>query len=294
MKIVISNKLRTIILTLLLSYALTVLNAQILPYDHHPYTCAQEELFINSPAFRERHESHDCGTASALINKFYNVETKENSEEKWNILKSVSFVPCAESYHFLKTVIKNGSSETDRCNALINLAWMQHPDALPSILEYAKKRTLSVREKTAVATALTIYGIRDSLPHLVAQAITILDEMSYNCPEDVLEHCILSYWMIGGDTARNFFSTQLEKKEYRLYAALFLARLGEHKITFPIFAEAFDSDDEYEVYLALLGLATIGTEEATQMLFNFPQEKNRCVPRITRFNFDFNNFNEKR
>ena len=263
-------------------------------YTYHPYTCAQEELLINSPAFRARHENHDCETARALTNRFNNAETKGNSEEKWHILKSASFIPCAESCQFLETVIKNSSSETDRCNALINLAWMRNPDKLSSILEYSRKPTLSLREKVAVATALTIYGINDSLPRLVAQAITILDDIAYDCPEDLLEHCILSYNMIGGTAALNFFSSHLEKKEYRLYAALFLARLGEHKQTFPIFAAALSSDDEYEVHLAILGLAAIGTEEASQLIDNLPPEKNRCTLKEARYNFDFNNFNERR
>jgi tetratricopeptide (TPR) repeat protein len=301
MKIVISYelrvtgyKLRAIVLTLFFSYALTVLTAQTLNYAYHPYECAQEELFINSPSFRERHENHDCETARALTNRFYNAETKGNNDEKWNILKSVSFSPCAESYHFLETIINNSNSETDRCNALINLAWMRNPDKLPSILEYSRKLTLSVREKAAVATALTIYGIRDSLPHLVAQSVTILDEIGYNCPEDILEHCILSYWMIGGNAAINFFSSHLEKEEYRLYAALFLAQLGEHKKTFPIFKAALSSDDEYKVHTAAMGLAAISTEEAIELLINLPTNKNRCALKVARFNFDFNNFNERR
>jgi len=272
--------------------ALTVLIAPLTAQtpNSHPYEYAQEELFINSSSFRERHESHDCETARALINRFHNAEAKENHEEKWNTLKSVSFVPCAESYHFLETVIKTGRSETDRCHALINLSWMRNPDKLPVILEYSKKLTLSMREKAAVATALTIYGIRDSLPHLVEQSITILDEIGYDCPEDVLEHCILSYWMIGGDAALNFFNSQLEQEKNKLYAALFLAQLGEHKQTFPIFAAALSSDDEYEVHTAIIGLAAIGTEEAIELIINLPPEKNRCTPKVARFNFDFKNF----
>ena len=267
------------------------LNAQT-DYNYHPYECAQEELFINSTSFRVRHESHDCETASALINKFYNAETKY--EEKRNIIKSVSFVPCVESYHFLETVIKNGSSETDRCHALINLAWMRNPNQLPSILEYSRNRTLSACEKAAVATALAIYGTNDSLSSLIEKSTTILDEIGYNCPEDALEYCILSYWMIGGNAALNFFNSHLEKEEYRLYAALFLAQLGEYKQTFPIFKSALSSNDEYEVHTAIMGLAAIGTEEASQLIDNLPPEKNRCAPKVARFNFDFNNFNERR
>jgi len=273
-------------------FLLPALNAQTPNYN--PYEYAQEELLINSPSFRERHESRDCGTARELISRFNNAETKENSEEKWNIIKSVSFVPCAESYHFLETVIKNSNSETDRCNAMINLAWMRNSAQLPVILEYLRKLTLSVREKAAVATALTIYGTTDSLPRLVAQAIAILDEIGYDYPEDVLEYSILSYLMLGGDAAINFFNSQLEKEEFKLYAALFLAQLGEHKQTFPIFKAALRSDDEYEVHTAVMGLAAIGTAEAIELMINLPPEKNRCAPKVARYNFDFKNFNERR
>jgi len=102
---------------------------------------------------------------------------------------------------------------TDRCNAMINLAWMRNPDKLPVILEYYRKPSLSVHEKAAVATALMIYGTTD-----------------------------------------------------------------------------------YDLHLAILGLATIGTEEAMQLVLNLPPEKNRYSPKPARWNFDcFNiNINERR
>ena len=99
---------------------------------------------------------------------------------------------------------------------------------------------------------------------------------------------------LGGTSAINFFNAQLKQEEHKLYAALFLAQLGEYKQTFPIFVAALSSDDEYEVHTAIMGLATIGTEEALELIINLPPEKNRCAPKVARFNFDFNNFNERR
>jgi len=139
-----------------------------------------------------------------------------------------------------------------------------------------------------------IYGVHDSLPRLVAQSLQMLDEICSDTSLYVLENCIVSYSLEGGNSALKFFSAQLQQEEYKLYAALFLAQLGEHKQTFPIFAEALNSDDEYEVHTAILGLAEIDSEEATQLIFNLDPSKNRCSPREARWSFDFINFNERR
>jgi len=292
---IISYKLQiSYALAILLSYGL--LTAQTTAPNYHPYECAQEELFVNSLVFRERHESNDCGTVLDLIGRFNSADVRGDEKEKFDITKCISFFPCREAYHFLETQIKNSSSETDRCNAMINLAWMRNPDKLPLVLEYYRKPSLSIHEKAAVATALMIYGTTDSLPSLIAQSVSILNEIGDDCPEDMLEYCILSYYLGGGNAALNFFGSQLEQEEYRLYAALFLAELGEYETTFPIFAEALSSNDDYDLHLAILGLATIGTEAAMQLVLNLPPEKNRYSPKPARWNFDcFNiNINERR
>jgi len=113
-------------------------------------------------------------------------------------------------------------------------------------------------------------------------------------PVDVLENCIISYFLESGKSAENFFISQLHNEEYKLYAALFLAQLGEHKQTFPIFAAALERYDEYEIHIAILGLATIGTEEALQLILNLSHEKNSYSPKEARWNFDYINFEERR
>jgi len=295
MKKVTSYKLRVTryILTVLWSYGLTVF--LILPLNaQNPYECAQEELFLNSPAVRELHESDDCGVVVEIINKFHNANARGDEKEKFGLLKSLSFFRCQETFIFFENQINNSRSETDRCNAMINLAWMLEPDYLPLIQQYANKPSLSVQEKSAVATALMIYGINDSLPRLVAQSLQILNGICSDTSLYVLENCIVSYFMEGGTSAINFFNSQLQIEEYKLYAAVFLARLGEHETTFPIFETALNSDDNYEVHLAIMGLAFINTEEATQLIFSLDPEKNRYSPREMRWNFDYIHFEERR
>ena len=237
-------------------------------HAQNPYECAQEELFINSSAVRENHESDDCGVAVEVINRFHQANAKGDVQEKFNLLKSISFFRCQETFNFLENQINNSFSETDRCNAILNLAWMLEPDYLPLIQQYAEKSSLTVPEKSAVATALMIYGTNDSLPRLVTQSLQILDEICRDTSLYVLENCILSYCMEGGSAAKSFFYTQLQQEESKLYAAVFLARLGEHKTTFPIFENALSSDDNNEIHLAIMGLAMMGTEEAIQLILS--------------------------
>jgi HEAT repeat protein len=131
-----------------------------------------------------------------------------------------------------------------------------------------------------------VFGVHGATPDLKEKSITILDEICYDAPLEVLATCILNYFNIGESAAIKFFNSHLEKEEFKLYAALFLAQLGEHKQTFPIFAAALSSEDEYEVHTAIMGLAAIGTEEAIELILNLPPEKNRLTLRERLINFN--------
>jgi len=293
------NTFKSLNLTVLQSYALTVffllfsfvpfllspLSAQTLPPAYNPYEYAEEDIFLTSKGIRNRYESDDCAAARAFIGRFNNTDPKGDEEENYDYLRAISFFQCEESYTFFENIIWNSTVETERCQAIMFLARMLNPDYLPTILEYAKKRNLSIHEKAAVATALTVLRSYD-LTVLTEQAVSLLDEICYNAPTDILANCILNYFNLGDSTAVSFFNAQLQKEEYRLYAAYFLARLGEHKQTFPIFAAALSSDDEYEVHKAIMGLAAINTEEAIELIINLPPEKNRLTARerLIKFN----------
>jgi hypothetical protein len=274
-----------LLLSAFLLFCFSPLSAQPLPPAYNPYEYAEEDIFLTSMEIREQYESEDCATASEFISRFYNAEATDD-KEKQNVLRAISFFQCDASYTFFENIIWNSSEETERCQAIMFLARMMNPDYLSTILEYAKNRNLSIHEKAAVATALMIYGISDVQPFLVEKAVAILDEICYDAPADILATCILNYFNLGDSTAIRFFYAQLDKEEYTLYAACFLAQLGEHKQTFPIFAAALSSDDEYEVHTAIMGLAAINTEEATDLIISLPPEKNRVTARERLINFN--------
>jgi len=257
------------ILTVLWSYALTVF--LILPVAaQNPYEYAQEELFLTSLGVRENYESTDCAIARDHISRFHIADAKGDNNEKYSTMRAISFFQCEDSYVFFKNQIKRSPIETDRCHAIMFLAWMMNSESLPTLLEYAKKLSLSIHEKAAIATAFMVFGIYGEIPNLKEKSIAILDEICYDAPTDVIASCILNYFSIKGDTAIKFFNSHLEKEEYKLFAAFFLAQLGEHKKTFPIFAAALNSDDEYEVHTAILGLAEIDN-------YKSPTEKKQSI-----------------
>jgi len=277
---------------IVLTVLIAPLNAQTLDYDYNPYQYAQEELFLSSASFREVYENDDCKRATELINQFYIAEAKEDEEEKYNLMRSISFFQCEEAFDFLEYQIIKNPSETDRCHAIMFSAWTLNFDFLPSILEYAKKDTLSIQEKAAVATALMAFGIQYPYLGLKEESVSILEEICVDTSLHILGNCIFNYFSLGGDTALQFFTAQLAQKEYELYAALFLAQLGEHIQTFPLFEEALSSEDSYEVHLAIMGLVTIGTEEAIELVLKLPPENRRSTPKRSLINFDYRNIKE--
>jgi len=159
------------ILTLLWSYALTVF--LILPLNaQNPYEYAQEELFLTSLGVRAQYESTDCATAKEYMSRFHSADVKNDEKEKQHAMRAISFFQCEESYIFLENQIKRSPIETDRCHAIMFLVRMMNPESLPTILEYAKKKNLSIHEKAAIATALTVLRSYN-LTVLTEQSITI-------------------------------------------------------------------------------------------------------------------------
>ncbi|MCL2313486.1 MAG: hypothetical protein FWC41_13600, partial [Firmicutes bacterium] len=164
------NTFKSLNLTVLRSYTLTVffllfsfvpfllspLSAQPFPPAYNPYEYAEEDIFLTSLEIREQYESDDCAAASTFIGRFNNADPKGDEEEDYDYLRAISFFQCDASYTFFENIIWNSAEETERCQAIMFLARMMNPDYLPTILEYAKKRNLSIHEKAAIATALTV------------------------------------------------------------------------------------------------------------------------------------------
>jgi hypothetical protein len=85
-----------------------------------------------------------------------------------------------------------------------------------------------------------------------------------------------------------FIFEKIKRESSKLFRTIipfkFLAQLGEYKQTFPIFATALSSEDNYEIHLAVVGSVEI--EEAMQLIRNLPPKKNRQIPREPLINFN--------
>ena len=164
------------------------LKVELLPQteDYNPYQYARENFIISCLEVRIEFERDDCENVKEIIEKFHEIDTMEQDKEKIEHIRYISRFQCQETYSFLKTQIKNNPSETVRCNAIIFLAWSLNSDYLLCILEYAKKDSLSIEEKAAIAAAFTNFGTYTSHLHLKEEAAKLLDEICYDFSSDTI------------------------------------------------------------------------------------------------------------
>ena len=254
--------------------------SELLPQnkEYNRYKYAREEYIIFS--LSKDYEWEDCHLVKESIEKFYAANPKERYEHPVGYIRYIGYFQCREAYDFLETQIKENPLEEDRCAAITTLAQKLNPDYLPCILEYAEKKSLSINEKYALASAYTVFGIYNDRPDLIEKAVIILDELCYDYKNGVVHDCIWEYFKIGGQPALDFFYYYLEKNNSRLVAAQKLAELGglnEYKKTFPIFIEAINSGNQNDIHIALYGLAAIGTEDAFELIRKQTKSDNEFI-----------------
>jgi HEAT repeat protein len=259
--------------------------------NYNPYRYSSENFIISCLALRIEWESSDCNRVNEVIGKFYEADSMRRDNEISDIINNISLFQCEEAYNFLETLIKSNPSETVRCNAIEFLAWSLNPNYLPCILEYAKKDSLSTREKLAIATAFQIFGIYTSHTDLKEEAIKFLDEICYDSSSDTIQGfdpsidiiksgCFWNYYKLRGKAAITFFYflfLKLEVFRIVVLAVHCLAPFGEYKTTFPIFMEAIHSEITNNVLEAIDGLKVIGTEEALRLIEEQTHNKNEKI-----------------
>ena len=261
------------------------LRAELIPQtkDYNPYRYIREEHIISILELGVD-EWKDCDLVKELINKFYAADQKEREEYPVDYIARIGSFQCQEAYDFLEYQIKTSPLEKDRCTAITTLAWKLHPDYLPCILEYAKKDSLSVQEKSALACAFMVWGVYTFNPEFKEKSVNILDEICYNSSLDYATDagCIWAYIKVGGISAINFFNSRFEQQKgaKKVEDALFLAWLGEYEKTFPIFVEIMNKGGVgMDIIYAIKGLAIIGTEEALRLIGTQIQSTNEWIAR---------------
>ncbi len=249
--------------------------------DYNPYQYAREKYVISSLEVKQENESDDCEAVKGIIKEFYEIASTASEEEKCKYITYISLFQCKETYDFLVDQIKNSFSEAVRCDAINALAWSLSSDYLPYILEYAKKDSLSVQEKLALAKAFSTFGIYTSYSDLKKEAIKLLDEICYHSSSySNLEYdCAWTYYKLGGEAAIDYYILLLNRREgfRRVATAVMIAELGEYETTYPMFVENIHSEVTNNVLESIDGLRIIGTEEALRLIEEQAQNKNEKV-----------------
>jgi len=259
------------------------LKLELLPQtkDYNPYQYARERYIIDNLDVWMRHEKGNCERGKELIEMFYNNnDTTEFYRDKVDYIIDIALFKCQQAYDFLEDQIKNNPSEKIRCKAIEYLAWSLNSNYVPCIMEYAKRDSLSVQEKSAIAKAFTTFGIYASHSDLKEEAIKILDETCYDfSSDDIQQGCALTYYKLGGEAAINYHTLLLEQREGFRRAAIagIIAELGDYETTFPMFVEAIERGTTNDILIAIDGLKVIGTEEALRLIEEQTQNKNEKI-----------------
>ena len=264
------------------------LRSELLPQteDDNPFKYVREKRILSELENMINNEKTDYEIVKEKIEYFHTLDMRCHKLNRWitRFIRDISFFSCRESYDFLEEQIKNNPLEEVRYTAIVMLAWSLDTNYLPCILEYAQKDSLSVQEKLAVASAFQTYGIYTFNSELKEKAIRILDEVCYDFSSNyVVQTCKGIYYELGGQSAIDFCNVWVEQETICAGDAMLLVGLGMYEKALPIFVECIHHcESAYEIYIAMRGLAIIGTEEAIRLIEEQTYSKNEMVVEYAR------------
>jgi len=268
---------------ILLVLTIPTLNAQT---NYNPWQHIREQRIQIGLNPMPEYLSENCDTAKNAIKDYMEIRKlmSDDSTTYGDIylsLRYLSFFQCSESYEFIKNLILTDTSEKIRCDAIRLLGWMRSVESITFLKRLLKKEKLSTKEKYHIISAFCLIAVYNEWQDIIDEFVILLDEfcgfqngMVRDCSD---ENCSELYFMIGGETALNYFSYCFDTEELKVEAALKLTQLGEYETTFPIFADAINSGDTDNMFIAMQGLATIGTEEALQLIREQAQNEKEIV-----------------
>ena len=246
---------------------------------------------LRSHALPEQDPS-DCETAIEAIDNYVEflkcvTQNPNNKCDEAQTSEMAIISDCDEAYDYIKNLIQKEDVEKIRCGLIRYLGWMGNAESVTFLKQLLEKEELSVNEEFYILFALCQVGKHNERWDIMEEALRLTDafcgkqsELYANCTS---LHCSQLYYYIGGKTALGFFSYCLENEGTRLSAALKLALLGEYEKTFPIFAEAINSENSNDIFIALQGLNAIGTEAAYRLMKAQTQNENESVAKTAQW-----------
>jgi len=223
------------------------------PYRYNEWKAATEQAYTE---VRQEFLSKECDIL--LLQTF---------REKYSTSQDIQYLHaikencnCPEVIDYAVDLITNSSDEETRKIAIGILGFRKHYDAIPLLLNQAKK-DISSNEKIAIAATLAILGKKTEA----------LEFLNCNCyvMNDMDNTCVYAYFhLFDQSTAIEYFDYYFDKPETQLEAACWLAKLGVSDKTFPLFVDFLKTNTTYEraTSFSLVGLAAIGTEEALEII----------------------------
>ena len=178
---------------------------------------------------------------------------------------------CPEVIDYIINIINTSSDKEARKYAIGMLGFRRCYDAIPFLLNHAKKDILP-DEKIAIAVTLNILDEKTEAFNMFNCNCYLIDNMDYYCVKYYID-------LSDRSISLKYFDYYLNKPHTQIEAASYLAKLGFCDKVFPVFAEFLKNNTAYqrETEIALLGLATIWTEEAFELIRIQTQSKNEKI-----------------
>mgnify|MGYP000921564339 CR=1 FL=1 len=243
--------------------------------NYNPYQHAREEYLKILSELQEEYLNryHDCELAMKLVQQYNDTN---DLKVKKKLLNRITSIYCKENIPFYKNIIKNDTSEDNRCIAIFHLGGLLDKNDVDILYEHLKN-DISDYEKVLIGEAL--YNTKN-----YKSGLKILNKTCYTTDLRICDKCLWCYYRNGGQEIINYLNFLFDSVSlYKYSAAEKLAEFGYHDKTRPLFIEGLLSTDEDVVIAALFGLATIGGKEDLEIIQKHTHDKRAHIAQRASF-----------
>jgi len=193
----------------------------------------------------------------------------KNENDKSIALSHLSKISCPQIISFFEEVIKNDTSESIRCEAIQYLGWIDAQTSIHFFIERTKRTDISNYEKVCIGTALAV--LEDC-----KDAENILNQYCYNVEQKYCDKCIWAYYMLGNNSAINYYHYLIKNSKRDIIINLTarkLAELGDIETAYPIMEKIMNDENSMKGGIMRV-LKALGDEKSLKLIENTLNDKN--------------------
>ena len=193
----------------------------------------------------------------------------KNENDKSIALSHLSKISCPQIISFFEEVIKNDTSESIRCEAIQYLGWIDAQTSIHFLIERTKRTDISNYEKVCIGTALAV--LED-----YKDAENILNQYCYNVEQKYCDKCIWAYYMLGNNSAINYYHYLIKNSKRDIIINLTarkLAELGDIETAYPIMEKIMNDENSMKGGIMRV-LKALGDEKSLKLIENTLNDKN--------------------